>query len=175
MSYNNWLDLESAWKCASEIQKAYPGQKTCVVVKHLNPCGVGTAADLLQALDLAWEGDPVSAFGGILAFSGEVDEKVASWFEKKFIEILYAPSFTVAAKEIFAKKKNLRLVEGPLWKVSQDWLTKSLSGVDLCQREEVELSANPQTVTTKKFPESTQTLQGLARFVSSILKVMPSH
>lgn len=69
MSYNNYLDADAAWNCVSE----FPGP-TCVVVKHTNPCGVASRADVLEAYRLAVRADPVSAFGGIVAFNTEVDE-----------------------------------------------------------------------------------------------------
>jgi hypothetical protein len=69
MSYNNYLDADAAWNCVSEFTNP-----TCVVVKHTNPCGVASRNNLLEAYRLAVEADPVSAFGGIVAFNVEVDE-----------------------------------------------------------------------------------------------------
>lgn len=69
MSYNNYLDADAAWNCVSEFQNP-----TCVVVKHTNPCGVASCSDILEAYRLAVKADPVSAFGGIVAFNIEVDE-----------------------------------------------------------------------------------------------------
>lgn len=72
MSYNNYLDADAAWNCVSEFRNP-----TCVVVKHTNPCGVASRDDILEAYRLAVKADPVSAFGGIVAFNIEVDE--VSW------------------------------------------------------------------------------------------------
>lgn len=69
MSYNNYLDADAAWNCVSEFKSP-----TCVVVKHTNPCGVASRGDVLEAYRLAVKADPVSAFGGIVAFNVEVDE-----------------------------------------------------------------------------------------------------
>jgi len=69
MSYNNYLDADAAWNCVSEFDSP-----TCVVVKHTNPCGVASRQDILEAYRLAVKGDPVSAFGGIVAFNTIIDE-----------------------------------------------------------------------------------------------------
>lgn len=69
MSYNNYLDADAAWNCVCEFNKP-----TCVVVKHTNPCGVASRNDIIEAYRLAVKADPVSAFGGIVAFNVEVDE-----------------------------------------------------------------------------------------------------
>lgn len=71
MSYNNYLDADAAWNCVSEFENP-----TCVVVKHTNPCGVASRIDILEAYRLAVKADPVSAFGGIVAFNVEVDEVI---------------------------------------------------------------------------------------------------
>jgi AICAR transformylase/IMP cyclohydrolase PurH len=69
MSYNNYLDADAAWNCVSEFRNP-----TCVIVKHTNPCGVASRDDILEAYRLAVKADPVSAFGGIVAFNVEIDE-----------------------------------------------------------------------------------------------------
>lgn len=69
MSYNNYLDADAAWNCVCDFN-----QPTCVVVKHTNPCGVASRNDIIEAYRLAVKADPVSAFGGIVAFNVEVDE-----------------------------------------------------------------------------------------------------
>lgn len=71
MSYNNYLDADAAWNCVSEFKNP-----TCVIVKHTNPCGVASRDDILEAYKLAVKADPVSAFGGIVAFNVEVDEVI---------------------------------------------------------------------------------------------------
>jgi phosphoribosylaminoimidazolecarboxamide formyltransferase / IMP cyclohydrolase len=117
LSYNNMLDADAAWKSASDAWysvKHLPGHQAVSVVKHLNPCGLAVAGTTMDALTLAWAGDPVSAFGGIICFTGTVGTEIAEWFDKKFVEIIIAPEFTSGALEIFGKKKNLRLLETPI-------------------------------------------------------------
>lgn len=75
MSYNNYLDADAAWNCVCEFSKP-----TCVVVKHTNPCGVASRDDIIEAYRLAVKADPVSAFGGIVAFNVEVDEVIKGLF-----------------------------------------------------------------------------------------------
>lgn len=81
MSYNNYLDADAAWNCVSEFK-----DPTCVVVKHTNPCGVASRDDIIEAYRLAVKADPVSAFGGIVAFNVEVDEVITIYM---FLVIVY--------------------------------------------------------------------------------------
>lgn len=108
LSFNNYLDLESAWNIISEFDVNIPA---CVVVKHNNPSGVAIAPDLHHAYLEAFYSDSISAFGGIVGFNNIVDEKVASELVKVFIEAVIAPAFTNEALEIFNKKPNLRVLE----------------------------------------------------------------
>jgi phosphoribosylaminoimidazolecarboxamide formyltransferase / IMP cyclohydrolase len=106
LSFNNILDLDSAWRLAVELEAP-----ACVIVKHTNPCGVGTGASPIEALDRAWECDPVSAFGGILAFNRRVDAAAARKLAAVFIEAVIAPGFEGDAKQVLAGKKNLRVMD----------------------------------------------------------------
>ena len=106
LSFNNLLDLEAAWRLAAAFSRP-----AAAVIKHTNPCGVGTAAEMAGALRLALEADSVSAFGGIIGFNREVDQECAEIIGSLFLEVIVAPSFTEEAKETFARKKNLRLIE----------------------------------------------------------------
>ncbi len=112
LSFNNILDLESAWNLVSEFQ-----QPAVVVVKHNNPCGAAVAPVLSQAFDRAYAGDPLSAFGGILAFNRHVDKATAELITEpnRFIECIIAPAFEPEAFEIITTrpswKKNARLLE----------------------------------------------------------------
>lgn len=105
LSFNNILDLESAYRCCREF--ACPA---CVIVKHLNPCGVALAPSLSDAFLKARQGDPVSSFGGIVALNGPVDKQVALLIAETFFEAVIAPDFDDAAREIFQKRKNLRVL-----------------------------------------------------------------
>lgn len=117
MSYNNYLDADAAWNCVCEFDKP-----TCVVVKHTNPCGVASRSDIIEAYRLAVKADPISAFGGIVAFNVEVDEGLANDIRefrsptdgetKMFYEIVVAPKYTDRGLEVLrGKSKNLRILE----------------------------------------------------------------
>ncbi|HJW53941.1 MAG TPA: bifunctional phosphoribosylaminoimidazolecarboxamide formyltransferase/IMP cyclohydrolase [Burkholderiaceae bacterium] len=109
LSYNNIGDADAAWECV----KTFDGV-ACVIVKHANPCGVAIGADPLDAYGKALQTDPTSAFGGIIAFNRELDGKAAEAVAKQFVEVLIAPAFTAEAKQIFAAKQNVRLLQIPL-------------------------------------------------------------
>ncbi|WP_346859593.1 bifunctional phosphoribosylaminoimidazolecarboxamide formyltransferase/IMP cyclohydrolase [uncultured Draconibacterium sp.] len=158
LSYNNMLDADAAWKSASDAYHAvtHLGNKVAVsVVKHLNPCGLAVTGNILESLDLAWEGDPISAFGSIICFTDTVTKDVAEWFGKKFVEIIIAPEFTDEALEVFGKKKNLRLLVTPVKnEITKEKLYRSISGGMLVQDEDEGLDAELNTVTAKEFETS---------------------
>jgi len=106
LSFNNILDLDAAWRLVTEIH-----EPACVVVKHSNPCGTGLGALPFEALERAWECDPLSAFGGILAFNRRVDAMAARKLAALFVEAIIAPGFEAEAKKILAPKTNLRLMD----------------------------------------------------------------
>ncbi len=105
LSYNNLLDLDSAFKLANAFE-----QPAIVIIKHTNPCGVARAATLADALHAAIESDPVSAFGGIIGANRELDVVCARAVADMFLEVIAAPSFSAEAEEVLRGKKNLRLV-----------------------------------------------------------------
>ncbi|WP_186153016.1 bifunctional phosphoribosylaminoimidazolecarboxamide formyltransferase/IMP cyclohydrolase [Burkholderia gladioli] len=106
LSYNNIADSDAAWECVKTFDAP-----ACVIVKHANPCGVALGADAAEAYAKAFQTDPTSAFGGIIAFNREVDEAAAQAVAKQFVEVLIAPSFSAAARQVFAAKQNVRLLE----------------------------------------------------------------
>ena len=108
LSYNNFVDLEAARSLAAEFRNP-----AAIIVKHNNPCGTAEQGSLLEAYLKALACDPVSAFGGVLAFNREVDAATAEEVAKLFTECIVAPGFEARAREIFAAKKNLRLLELP--------------------------------------------------------------
>ena len=114
LSYNNIADADSAWECVKSFTGNTGGAAACVIIKHANPCGVATGASALDAYSKAFQTDPTSAFGGIIAFNCELDAQAAEAVAKQFVEVLIAPSFTAEAKAIFAAKQNVRLLEIPL-------------------------------------------------------------
>ncbi len=106
LSFNNLNDLNAAWEAVLEFDGT-----TAVAVKHANPCGVGTAETLKEAYILAFEADPVSIFGGVLALNRPVDKEAATEMSKIFLEVIAAPGFTAEAREVFKDKKDIRLLE----------------------------------------------------------------
>lgn len=110
LSYNNIGDANGALDIIKEFGYDIP---TVVAVKHANPCGVATGSDIHEAYMRAYEADPVSIFGGIVALNREVDEATAQEMSKIFLEIIIAPSFSQKAFEILSAKKNIRLLELP--------------------------------------------------------------
>jgi phosphoribosylaminoimidazolecarboxamide formyltransferase/IMP cyclohydrolase len=106
LSFNNILDLDAAWRLVTEIEAP-----ACVVVKHTNPCGVALGKDPLAAFERAWACDPVSAFGGILAFNRRLDEAAADKLASVFVEAVIAPGLSAEAKKRLAKKKALRVMD----------------------------------------------------------------
>ncbi len=105
LSYNNLVDLDAAWQLVQEF-----ANPTCVIIKHTNPCGCAEQATLAEAYRKALEADPISAFGGVLAFNREVDEETAAEVSRLFVEAIAAPAFSSDALTILREKKNLRLV-----------------------------------------------------------------
>ena len=108
LSYNNLVDLDSAWALAREFERA-----GVAIIKHNNPCGAAEQDSLREAYLKALECDPVSAFGGVMAFNRAIDAATAEEVAKLFVECIVAPGFEAAALEKFAAKKNLRLLEMP--------------------------------------------------------------
>ena len=106
LSYNNIADADAAWECVKSFDAA-----ACVIVKHANPCGVAVGLDALDAYSKAFQTDPTSAFGGIIAFNRAVDGAAAAQVSKQFVEVLMAPDFTPEALEIFKAKANVRLLK----------------------------------------------------------------
>jgi phosphoribosylaminoimidazolecarboxamide formyltransferase/IMP cyclohydrolase len=108
MSFNNWLDAEAARGLAASLP-----EPAVVIVKHHNPCGVAVAATATDAYQEAVASDPVSAFGGVVAYNVEVDLAAAEAMVEVFTEVVVAPGFTEEALSAFAGKKNLRVVAAP--------------------------------------------------------------
>ena len=105
LSYNNIADADAAWECVKSFEAP-----ACVIVKHANPCGVALGKDVHEAYAKAFQTDPTSAFGGIIAFNRPVDKAAAEAVVKQFVEVLIAPDFTPEALEIFKPKVNVRLM-----------------------------------------------------------------
>ncbi|MBZ2181070.1 MAG: bifunctional phosphoribosylaminoimidazolecarboxamide formyltransferase/IMP cyclohydrolase [Acidobacteria bacterium] len=126
LSYNNLVDLDAAWQLVCEFARP-----ASVIVKHTNPCGCAEQATLVESYRRAFEADPVSAFGGVLAFNRPVDADTAAEISKTFIEAIAAPGFTPEAFQLLTAKKNLRLVQ--VQPVTDQYVVKSISGGFLVQ------------------------------------------
>ncbi len=176
LSYNNLLDADAAWKSVSDAYHSVThleSREAVAVVKHLNPCGLAVAPTQMEALELAWAGDPVSAFGGIICFSGEVGRDIAEWFDKRFVEIVIAPGFTDEALEVFGKKKNLRLLVTPIRsQTTKEKIIRSVSGGILIQDEDDGMDTEFRNVTAIEFD---QNKMNLARFGVMACKHLKSN
>jgi phosphoribosylaminoimidazolecarboxamide formyltransferase/IMP cyclohydrolase len=109
LSYNNIADADAAWECVKSF-----AEPACVIVKHANPCGVALAPAPLAAYRKAFATDPVSAFGGIIAFNRALDAAAAQAVGEQFAEVVIAPRVEAEARAAFARKANLRVLEVPL-------------------------------------------------------------
>jgi len=108
MSFNNYIDADASY----ETVKEFTDQAAVCIIKHSNPCGLATGTTLFQAVQNAWEGDVVSAFGSVVSTTRTVDQESAAFFKNKFIEVLIAPGFTDEALSFLKQKsKNLRLIQ----------------------------------------------------------------
>ena len=106
LSFNNLVDLEACWELAQEFD-----DPAVIIVKHTNPCGAATGHSVLEAYQKALASDPVSAYGSVVGINRTVDAEAAAEIAKLFVEAIAAPAFTTDAREFFASRRNLRLVE----------------------------------------------------------------
>jgi phosphoribosylaminoimidazolecarboxamide formyltransferase/IMP cyclohydrolase len=121
------------------------------IIKHANPCGIATGSDVAEAHRKAHACDPVSAFGGVIGVNRPIDAAAATEMAKLFLEVIAAPAFDAAAREVFASKKNLRLVEVPAGQ--QNWVWKNISGGILVQDADLlKLKDADLKVVTKRPP-----------------------
>jgi phosphoribosylaminoimidazolecarboxamide formyltransferase/IMP cyclohydrolase len=153
LSYNNINDTDAAFECVSEFDPSEAS--ACVIVKHANPCGVAVAESPLEAYQLALRCDPVSAFGGIVAFNRPIDEATAKALAGIFTEVIIAPGIEQSALDVFATKKNLRiLTTGGLADPAQAGLAfKTVAGGFLVQsRDNGRVSLQDLKVVTKRHP-----------------------
>ena len=146
LSYNNLVDLDAAWELCREFE-----EPMCAIIKHTNPCGAATGADIASAYKRALEADPVSAFGGVIGINREVDEAAAEEIAKLFVEAIAAPSYSQGALVRFAAKKNLRLLQ--VQPSSETTVLKQVSGGMLLQdADRHRLSESDLKTVTKRKP-----------------------
>ena len=147
LSYNNLVDLDAAWQLIHEFERP-----ASAVIKHTNPCGCAEADALVESYRRAFEADPVSAFGGVLAFNGTLDEDTAREIGKTFIEAIAAPDYSAEALAVLTAKKNLRLLRvSPA--PAGELVIKSITGGYLAQTPDTHrLTRSETTVKTKREP-----------------------
>jgi len=146
LSYNNIVDLQACWDLALEFQ-----QPAVAIIKHTNPAGCATAATLAEAYRKALECDPVSAFGGVIGVNQPIDRETAVEMAKLFVEAIAAPGFEAEARETFAAKKNLRLLE--VTPSAPAMIVKAVSGGLLLQDADVKpLTDRDLRVATERQP-----------------------
>ena len=151
MSYNNIQDASAALDILAEFDET-----TCVAVKHMNPCGVATGSSVFEAYSRAYEADPVSIFGGIVAVNGKVDKETAEKMHSIFLEIILATDYDEEALEILTKKKNLRIYKLSEKNNNHEQQIKSVCGGILVQDFNDKLADEYEGVTEKKVDESQQ-------------------
>ena len=149
MSYNNIQDASAALDILSEFDET-----TCVAVKHMNPCGVATGSSVFEAYSRAYEADPVSIFGGIVAVNGKVDKETAEKMHSIFLEIILATDYDDEALEILTKKKNLRIYKLSEKNNNHEQQIKSVRGGILVQDFNDRLADEYESVTEKKVDET---------------------
>jgi phosphoribosylaminoimidazolecarboxamide formyltransferase/IMP cyclohydrolase len=148
LSYNNLVDLDAAWALACEFRR--PG---VAIIKHNNPCGAAEQDSLTEAYVKALACDPISAFGGVLAFNQTLDAATAEEVAKLFVECIVAPGYDAAALEKFAAKKNLRLLEMLRGEIVEELDLKRISGGMLVQEpDRHELAESELKVVTDRAP-----------------------
>ncbi|RMF88466.1 MAG: bifunctional phosphoribosylaminoimidazolecarboxamide formyltransferase/IMP cyclohydrolase PurH, partial [Nitrospirae bacterium] len=171
MSYNNYQDANSALELVRELPPC-----SCAIIKHNNPCGAATGDTLADAYAKARACDPVSAFGGVVAVNQEIDAATAEQIAEIFTEVIIAPGFSDAAREIFAKKKNLRLLDvGPLGEAPSPGLDfkRIVGGLLLQDRDLATLDESKLEVVTRRQP--TEEELAAARFAWVVCKHVKSN
>ena len=182
LSYNNIADSDAALECVKQFEAP-----ACVIVKHANPCGVSVAGDILTAYGKAFQTDPTSAFGGIIAFNRPLDEKTAAAIiDKQFVEVIIAPTVAPAALQACSAKKNVRVLEvgdwsagagsagGPSGQDAASFDFKKVSGGLLVQTSDTgRISAADLKVVTEKAPTPEQISDML--FAWTVVKYVKSN
>jgi phosphoribosylaminoimidazolecarboxamide formyltransferase/IMP cyclohydrolase len=170
LSFNNIADADMAWECVKAFE---PNECACVIVKHANPCGVGSAETVLKAYQKAWQTDTTSAFGGIIATNAQIDEHSAQAILQQFVEVIIAPSYSDEALKLFSTKPNIRLLQIELNRSVQALDIKRVGGGILVQTSDSHhLNVQELKIVTKKQPTAEQMQDMLfawnvAKFVKS--------
>jgi phosphoribosylaminoimidazolecarboxamide formyltransferase/IMP cyclohydrolase len=176
LSYNNIADADAAWECVRsfDVVTATATEAACVIIKHANPCGVAVGATPTEAYTKAFQTDPTSAFGGIIAFNRPVDERAAVAVAKQFVEVVIAPSFDPAAKALFAAKQNVRLLEVPQGTAQNDYDFKRVGGGLLVQTPDLkDVTEDELRVVSKRVPTAAE--MNDLRFAWRVAKFVKSN
>jgi phosphoribosylaminoimidazolecarboxamide formyltransferase/IMP cyclohydrolase len=144
LSYNNFKDVDIAWKCSNEFE-----EPSCCALKHNTPCGVAIGEDSYEAYMKAYEVDPTSIFGGIVAFNRKVDKRTAEEMVKIFLEVIAAPEYDEDALEVLKTKKNLRVLKFNSTPKADKYMV-TVDGAMLVQEEDSKLIEEIKVVTEKK-------------------------
>ncbi|NLW44721.1 MAG: bifunctional phosphoribosylaminoimidazolecarboxamide formyltransferase/IMP cyclohydrolase [Syntrophomonadaceae bacterium] len=147
LSYNNVMDAEAAYALAMEFESP-----ACVIIKHTNPCGVAVAKELSEAYRRAFNADPVSAFGGIIAFNRTVDVETAKLAAEPFMEVIIAPGYEAAALSILCAKKNLRLLELPMDRPGGMQMKSVVGGMLVQELDTIPFDTKELKVVTERKP-----------------------
>jgi phosphoribosylaminoimidazolecarboxamide formyltransferase / IMP cyclohydrolase len=169
LSYNNLVDMDAAWSLAREFS-----QPATAIIKHNNPCGAAENAVLAEAYRRALACDPVSAFGGVIAFNRKLDAETAAEVEKLFVECIAAPGYEKQAMEILAKKKNLRLLEMPADAAAGELQIKRIAGAVLVQDADERPIAEAEWKTVTSRQASAEEMRAL-RFAWIVCKHVKSN
>lgn len=172
LSFNNIADTDTALECI----KTFDATNTivCIIVKHANPCGAAIGKNALEAYTKAFKTDPVSAFGGIIAFNCELDEETTKIIMQQFVEILIAPEFSTNARKILATKQNIRLLKIISSKNLNTYDFKSVNGGLLVQSSDTKNILLSETKLVSKKKPTQEQLQNLM-FAWRIVKFVKSN
>ncbi|MDR7664885.1 bifunctional phosphoribosylaminoimidazolecarboxamide formyltransferase/IMP cyclohydrolase [Methanosarcina sp. Z-7115] len=158
LSYNNYVDADNALQTVKELGNAFPA---VAIVKHNNPCGLATGSTLLQALQAAWDGDPISAYGSIICTNEIFDLEAATFLNGKFVEIILAPDFKPDALEYLKNKsENLRLLKLPELReiFGTEYTYKYIIGGMLKQSRDIGIYEKWESVTDAPYPEDKRSI-----------------
>jgi phosphoribosylaminoimidazolecarboxamide formyltransferase/IMP cyclohydrolase len=150
MSYNNYLDGHASMEAARELV----GKPGASIIKHTNPCGFAIGETLKDALEAAWAGDPVSAFGSVITVTEPLDADAAAFLSGRFVEVIIAPDFTPEALELLTKKKNIRLLKlhAPFLPAQDASTVRQIGGGVLVQNRDNQVMDSWQVKTKADFP-----------------------
>lgn len=171
LSYNNIADTDAALECVLSYQEA-----ACVIVKHANPCGVAVGENVRQAYERAYQTDPISAFGGIIAFNCPLDEETAkAIIERQFVEVIIAPSVSKEALDVLSVKENIRVLEAGIRETVLQQLTmKRVSGGLLIQDNDRGFIERDDLTIVSKRPPTEKELEDLL-FSWKVVKYVKSN